>query len=63
VFCARDDFILYHFAHTGKVGAVTGHPYNQVSVFFRILLGVYERGLINYIKLNVLAAEFKIGAD
>ena len=57
----RHDFILHWFGQLYKVGAVTGHPYNEIPMFFRMLLGIQQYLFIDNIKLNMFPPSAEVG--
>jgi len=55
------DFILHWFGELNKVGAVTRHSYNEIPMFFGMLLGIKQYFLIDNIELNMFSPGAEVG--
>ena len=63
VFGSPDDLVLQVFSQVVEVIAVTGNPDNEVTVFFRMFLGILKGCCRNHIKLDVMAVHAEISPD
>ena len=56
-----DDAILCYFIHFHKVGAVTGNPYQKLTVLLRFLLGGIQGLIIHHIELHMVDPQIMPG--
>lgn len=59
VFCPGNDFILKVFVDVQEVVAIACYSYDEISVFFRIFLGISQSLSSDHIELNMVAVKFK----
>ena len=63
MFCAPDDLLLQLRAQVIEIVAVSGHPHNQVLVFFRMFLGIPQGIGRDHIELDMVSIHPEIAAD